>query len=154
MPADAPQFLTGLAQDVNEHGDCKSCRANAAMGLAALGLLEDFLGRSGLPDPRPPEVPFDLPHRDPSPPQPADPEALYQFRLILSGRAVVAAIVVAIGFAGCSSDEGQPVTGPRFDFIDACLEKPAPQPIEMGVVEAASHDDAPGRGVVVWLKCL
>ncbi len=119
-----------------------------------------------------------------------------------AGCVVVAAIVVAIGFAGCSSEEGQPVTvlrgkttlvnpdgvnvffegervaGPKFDFIDEeggwnvgaadwfdgrswhdsgkapCVEKPAPQPIEMGVVEAASHDDAPGRGVVVWLKCL
>ena len=119
-----------------------------------------------------------------------------------AGRVVVVAVAVAIGFAGCNSGEGQPVTvmrgkttavndvrtaiffegkrvtGPRFDFIDVdggwivaganwsdgrswhdsgiapCLEKPAPQPIEMGVVEAASHDDAPGRGVVVWLKCL
>ena len=84
MPSDAPQFLTGLAQDVIEHGDCKSCKVNAALGLAALGLLEDFLGRSGLPDPRPPQVPFDLPHRDAPPPEPADPEALYQFRLIVS----------------------------------------------------------------------
>ena len=29
-----------------------------------------------------------------------------------------------------------------------------PQPIELGVVEAGPHGDAPGRGVVVWLKCL
>lgn len=75
--------------------------------------------------------------------------------------------------------EGKRVTGPRFDFIDVdggwvvagaewygdnnswhqqgiapCLEKPAPQPIEMGVIEAASYEDAPGKGVVVWLKCL
>ena len=116
---------------------------------------------------------------------------------------VVAAIAVAIGFSGCNSGKGQPVTvlrgkttavndvrtaiffegkrvaGPRFDFIDVeggwrvagadwydgrswhhsgtapCLEKPAPQQIEMGVIEAsASEDGGAGRGVVVWLKCL
>lgn len=121
-----------------------------------------------------------------------------------AGRVIVVAVAVAIGFAGCNSGEGQPVTvlrgkttavndvrtaiffegkrveGPRFDFIDVdggwrvagadwygdnnswhssgiapCLEKPAPQPIEMGVVEAAAHEDGGGgRGVVVWLKCL
>ena len=113
-----------------------------------------------------------------------------------------AAAVAAIGFAGCDSGEGQPVTvlrgkttavndsrdaiffdgkrvaGPSFDFIDVdggwrvagaewwdgkswhddgiapCLEKPAPQPIELGVLEAAPRGDAAGRGVVVWLKCL
>ena len=27
------------------------------------------------------------------------------------------------------------------------------QPVELGVVEAAPRDDAPGRAVVVWLKC-
>lgn len=74
--------------------------------------------------------------------------------------------------------EGKLVAGPRFDFIDEeggwnvgsadwsdayswhdsgtapCIEKPAPQPIEMGVIEAATYKNAPGRGVVVWLKCL
>lgn len=76
--------------------------------------------------------------------------------------------------------EGKRVDGPRFDFIDVdggwrvagadwygdnnswhsngtapCLDKPAPQPIEMGVIEAAAHEDGGGgRGVVVWLKCL
>ena len=75
--------------------------------------------------------------------------------------------------------EGKRVDGPRFDFIDGdggwrvagadwygdnswhsngtapCLDKPAPQPIEMGVIEAAAHEDGGGgRGVVVWLKCL
>jgi hypothetical protein len=76
--------------------------------------------------------------------------------------------------------EGKRVVGPRFDFIDVdggwrvagadwygddnswhsngtapCLEKPAPQSIEMGVIEAAPHEDGGGgRGVVVWLKCL
>jgi hypothetical protein len=38
--------------------------------------------------------------------------------------------------------------------VAPCLEKPAPQPIELGVLEAAERDGAPGRGVVVWLKCL
>ena len=120
-----------------------------------------------------------------------------------TGRVVVAAAVVAIGLAGCSSGKGQPVTvlrgkmtvvndqrtaiffegervtGPKFDFIDVddgfrvagadwydgkswhhdgtapCLEKPMPQPIELGVIEAAaSEDGGAGRGVVVWLKCL
>lgn len=28
-----------------------------------------------------------------------------------------------------------------------------PQPVDFGVVEAAPHDDAPGRAMVVWLKC-
>ena len=75
--------------------------------------------------------------------------------------------------------EGKRVSGPKFDFIDVeggwrvagadwydgkswqhdgtapCLEKPAPQQIEMGVIEAAaSEDGGAGRGVVVWLKCL
>lgn len=84
MPADKPSFLTGLAQDVIQHGDCMSCKINGAMGLAALGLLDDFLVRTGLPDPRPPEVPFDLIHKDLAPPRPADPEALYEFRLTIS----------------------------------------------------------------------
>ncbi len=35
-----------------------------------------------------------------------------------------------------------------------CLERPLPQPIELGVLEADARDDAPGGGVVVWLKCL
>jgi hypothetical protein len=117
-------------------------------------------------------------------------------------RVVLAAAMVVMGVAGCSSEEGRPVTvlrgkttavndtraaiffegervaGPRFDFIDVdggwivagaswsdgrswhdsgtapCIEKPAPQSIEIGVVEAANYEDAPGRGVVVWLKCL
>jgi hypothetical protein len=30
-----PSFLTGLARDVIEHGDCGGCKVNAAMGLAA-----------------------------------------------------------------------------------------------------------------------
>lgn len=84
MPADKPSFLSGLAQDVIQHGDCKGCKVNAAMGLAALGLLDDFLGRTGLPDPRPPEVPFDLIHTDPTAPRPADSKALYEFRLTVS----------------------------------------------------------------------
>ena len=74
--------------------------------------------------------------------------------------------------------DGKRVEGPRLQIVDEdggwivagaswfadnswhdsgvapCLEKPAPQPIELGVVEAAERDDAPGRGVVVWLKCL
>jgi hypothetical protein len=84
MPADKPSFLTGLAQDVIQHGDCKGCKVNAAMGLAALGRLDDFLVRTGLPDPRPPEVPFDLVHKDPAPPRLADPETLYELRLTVS----------------------------------------------------------------------
>jgi hypothetical protein len=35
-----------------------------------------------------------------------------------------------------------------------CLQGGLPQPVELGVVEAAASDDAPGRAVVVWLKCL
>jgi hypothetical protein len=27
-------------------------------------------------------------------------------------------------------------------------------PIELGIIEAAQYKDAPGRGVVVWLRCL
>ena len=39
--------------------------------------------------------------------------------------------------------------------IPTCLRPGSdPQPIELGVVEAGPHGDAPGRGVVVWLKCL
>ena len=78
----------------------------------------------------------------------------------------------AIDFAG------KRVAGPRLHHIDVdggwivagarwfdgrswhdngtapCLERPLPQPIELGVVEAAEGHDAPGGGVVVWLKCL
>ena len=74
--------------------------------------------------------------------------------------------------------EGKRVAGPKFDFIDEeggwnvggaqwsdgntwhdsgkapCIGKPAPQPIEMGVIETATYKDAPGVGVVAWLKCL
>ena len=85
MPADKPSFLTGLAQDVIRHGDCKGCKVNAAMGLAALGLLDDFLVHTGLPDPRLPEVPFALIHKIQAPPRLADPpELLYELRLTVS----------------------------------------------------------------------
>jgi len=30
----------------------------------------------------------------------------------------------------------------------------APQPVELGVIEAAPYGAAPGRAVVVWLQCL
>jgi hypothetical protein len=74
------------------------------------------------------------------------------------------------------SVEGKRVAGPGFDFIDVdgpwivagadwcygkswhdsgsapCLDNG--KPIELGVIEAAKYKDAPGRGVVVWLKCL
>ena len=74
------------------------------------------------------------------------------------------------------SFEGKRVAGPKFDFLDVdgpwivagadwtdghswhdsgtppCLENG--KPIELGVIEAATYKDAPGRGVVVWLKCL
>lgn len=77
---------------------------------------------------------------------------------------------------GISLKDAKRVAGPRFDFVDAegpwviagaswwdgkswhddetppCLDNGAP--LELGVVEAAEHDRAPGRGVVVWLKCL
>lgn len=77
---------------------------------------------------------------------------------------------------GISLQEGKRVAGPSFDFIDVdgpwivagaswwdgrswhddesppCLDNG--EPIELGVIEAASYEDAPGRGVVVWLKCL
>lgn len=36
-----------------------------------------------------------------------------------------------------------------------CLQPgSARQPVQMGVLEAKPYGDAPGRGVVVWLKCL
>jgi hypothetical protein len=79
----------------------------------------------------------------------------------------------AIGF------DGRRVAGPRLRIVDAkgswivagaswsdgrawhdqdtptCLDADTlPRPIEMGVLEAKPHGDAPGRGVVVWLKCL
>ena len=74
--------------------------------------------------------------------------------------------------------DGRRVAGPRLAAIDedggwivagaswfdgrswhdhgtpTCLEEPQPQEIELGVLEAAASDDAPGRGVVVWLRCL
>jgi hypothetical protein len=111
------------------------------------------------------------------------------------------AAMAALGVAGCTSKEGQPVTvlrgkstgtdaekrglslkegkrvaGPKFDFLDVdgpwviagaewsdgrswhdsgsapCLDNG--KPIELGVIEAAKYEDAGGRGVVVWLKCL
>lgn len=74
-------FLVGLAEDVIDHADCEHCKVNAAMGLAALGHLDDFLARTGHPDPRPPEVPFGPKHSARVPSQPADPSAVYEFRL-------------------------------------------------------------------------
>ena len=75
--------------------------------------------------------------------------------------------------------EGKRVAGPRLRIADVdgswvvagaswfdgrtwhdngtptCLRREAlPQPVESGVVEAAPYGDAPGRAVVVWLKCL
>ena len=74
------------------------------------------------------------------------------------------------------SFNGKRVGGPKFDFIDVdgpwvvagalwwdgtswhdsgdapCLDDG--RSIELGVVEAAAYKDAPGRGAVVWLKCL
>jgi len=115
--------------------------------------------------------------------------------------ATAVAAIAALGFAGCNSGEGQPVTvvrgrstganldrtalsleegrrvaGPKFGFLDAdgpwivagaswsdgkswhdsgnapCLDNG--EAIELGVIEAEHYKDAPGRGVVVWLKCL
>lgn len=74
-------FLVGLAQDVIDHVDCEGCKVNAAMGLAALGHLDEFLARTGHPDPRPPEIPFSPPHVEPAPPKPADPSKVYEFRI-------------------------------------------------------------------------
>jgi len=37
--------------------------------------------------------------------------------------------------------------------IPACLGGGPAQPVELGVVEAAPNGDAPGRAVVVWLRC-
>jgi hypothetical protein len=78
----------------------------------------------------------------------------------------------AIGF------DGKRVGGPRLRMVDVdggwtvagatwfdgrawhdhdtptCLRDGLPQPVGLGVVEAAASDDAPGRAVVVWLKCL
>lgn len=91
---------------------------------------------------------------------------------VLRGKATSDDARTAIGF------DGRRVAGPRLHDVDedgpwvvagaswfdgsswhdqgtpACLERPQPQPIELGVVEAAPGHDAPGRGVVVWLKCL
>lgn len=77
----------------------------------------------------------------------------------------------AVGF------EGKRIAGPRLRMVDVdggwiiagatwfdrrgwhdngtptCLQGGLPQPVELGVVEAAPTDDAPGRAVVVWLKC-
>jgi hypothetical protein len=43
-----------------------------------------FIGRTGLSDPRPPEVPFNVVHKDPPPLQAADSAALYEYRLTVS----------------------------------------------------------------------
>jgi hypothetical protein len=40
-------FLVELAEDVIEHVECDGCKVNAAMGLAALGLLDQFLEQTG-----------------------------------------------------------------------------------------------------------
>lgn len=74
-------FLVGLAEDVIDHVDCEGCKVNAAMGLAALGHLDEFLARTGHPDPRPPEIPFSPRHGEPTPPRPADPSKVYEFRI-------------------------------------------------------------------------
>jgi hypothetical protein len=74
-------FLVGLAEDVIDHVECDGCKINAAMGLAAFGLLDEFLERTGNPDPRPPEVPFRPAHREASPPQLADTSVVHEFRL-------------------------------------------------------------------------
>ena len=43
---DRESFLVGLAGDVIDHVHCEGCKVNAAMGLAALGLLEEVLART------------------------------------------------------------------------------------------------------------
>lgn len=77
---------------------------------------------------------------------------------------------------GISLAEGKRVAGPKFSFLDVdgpwvvagaawwdgkswqhsgsapCLD--SGKSVELGVVEAAQYKDAPGRGAVVWLKCL
>jgi len=78
---DRAPFLVGLAEDVIEHADCESCKINAAMGLAALGLLDQFLERTGNLDPRPPEVPFRPAHREAATSPPADRSVVHEFRL-------------------------------------------------------------------------
>lgn len=40
------------------------------------------------------------------------------------------------------------------DETPGCLTgRRLPQPVDLGIVEAAPRDDAPGGAVVVWLKC-
>ena len=78
---DRPPFLVGLAEDVIEHVECDGCKVNAAMGLAALGLLDEFLERTGNLDPRRPQVPFHPAHREAPPSPPADRSVVHEFRL-------------------------------------------------------------------------
>lgn len=76
---------------------------------------------------------------------------------------------------GISLKDGKRVAGPAFEFIDVegpwivagaswsdgkswhdsgtapCLDNG--EELELGVIEAAPYEDAPGRGVVVWLEC-
>jgi hypothetical protein len=92
---------------------------------------------------------------------------------VLRGTAGANDTGTAIGF------DGRRVAGPRLRLVDedggwivagaswsdgrswhdqgtpTCLGGGAQRrPIELGVLEARPHGDAPGRGVVVWLKCL
>jgi len=92
---------------------------------------------------------------------------------------VLRGTVHTVNVAGTATGfEGKRIGGPRLRMVDvdggwtvagamwfdgqawhdhdtpACLPGGPPQPVELGVVEAAENDDAPGRAVVVWLKCL
>jgi hypothetical protein len=77
-------YLTGLAQDVLEHGECDGCKINAANGLDKLGLLQEVLAATGQPDPRPSSGPFAPDHAAAPLPTPRDDAETFQVSVVFS----------------------------------------------------------------------
>jgi hypothetical protein len=130
---DRATFLVGLAEDVIDHADCEGCKMNAAMGLAALGFLDEVLARTGRLDPRAPEIPFSPQHLQPTPPRPADPSAIYEFRLRVIAPEGLTEDEVKQLMDQLAADFGSTVVGRNASLESIRRTRPRPSPYDPSI---------------------